>query len=92
MTNSHVVADNIRTFIHTFVPGTQLFRGSEEGGQAIARAERRRHPRSVGRQAWRCEPPHLHAISAVAAKMMALYAECARNADVVEFDFILSQA
>jgi len=33
-----------------------------------------------------------HASSAAAPKMMALYAEWARNGDVVEFDLILSQA
>jgi hypothetical protein len=33
-----------------------------------------------------------HSSSAAAVKMMALYAECARNGGVVEFDLILSQA
>lgn len=38
-------------------------------------------------------PPLLtHASAAAAAKMIALYAACARNGEVVEFDLILSQA
>jgi hypothetical protein len=39
------------------------------------------------------DPPDLlHASSAAAAKMMALYAECVKIGVVVEFDLILSQA